>query len=109
MGSTSIQQSAAFGEIFMQQDNAGFAVLPCEFSSLNKVQIIVQDKLGRSLLTESVGVDETTTEVRLDVSKCKQGEHHAWVYFEDKVVLRNFCVEKAPKKGIFSRVAGFFS
>ena len=105
----STENEAGFGEIFLHENGSLEAVLPCVFAAPMNLQTIVQDKSGRSVLTQAYSVDETTNELRFNIKDFKQGDYHLWIYKEEKTFIRNFkIVGNAEDAGLLSKFLGMF-
>ena len=107
MGNTSAKPELNLGEITIQDDQSK-AVLPCSATQANIVQVILQDKLGKSVLTKEFPVDETTEALIFDVSDCKPGEYHAWIYIKQKVFIKHFSLEENEPQTVFGKLRSMF-
>ena len=105
MGNASNQEAIVLGDFYMRNETA---VLPCSFSISNKLQLILQDSIGRTTMTKDYNVDISTTELVLDLTGLSNGTFHAWIYIEDKVFVKPFNIEKPVEKGVLSKLLGMF-
>ena len=80
------------GEFKLSNENQGTAHIACAFVSPIKVEIIVQDQLGRAVISKSFDADESTTSLSIDISKLDSGNYHTWIYFEDQQLIRSLKV-----------------
>ncbi|MBI1227396.1 MAG: hypothetical protein GC192_19345 [Bacteroidetes bacterium] len=92
MGSRSMTEEIYIGDVQIEQN--GLAKIESSFSQAFNVQIILHDKLGRSVLTENIIVEEQSNCINFDTSNLKPGDYHAWIYIEEKVFVKHFRIEE---------------
>lgn len=107
MGNTSNEAEIIVGEV-MIDGSSSEAVLNCVFPSNHQVQLIVQDRLGKSVLTAAYSVVEFDTTLKFDVSRFKAGDYHAWIYIADKVFVRHFNLQDTEGPGLFDKLLSIF-
>ncbi len=107
MGNTSPDIQPQLGEITIAPQEVQ-AVLSCSISHSNSLQLILQDALGRSVLTKEFTVNKTTEALTFDVSSLKEGNYHAWIYIDDVVFVRQFNLEKKDEEGLVSKLLSIF-
>jgi hypothetical protein len=107
MGNTSNEAEVIIGEVVIDGSSSE-AVLNCVFPSNHQVQLIVQDRLGVSVLTAAYSVFESDTALMFDVSKFKAGDYHAWIYIADKVFVRHFKLQDTEGPGLFDKFLSIF-
>ncbi|MCF8244548.1 MAG: hypothetical protein K9J37_08300 [Saprospiraceae bacterium] len=107
MGNTSPEHQLNLGEITIDSQGAE-ALFYCTFPSAGNLQLILQDALGRSVMTEEFSADETTKGLTFDVSNLKAGSYHAWIYINDLVFVRHFNLEKKEEQGLIGRFRSMF-
>lgn len=105
MGNASSQEAFVLGDFILRNETA---VLPCSFSTASKLQLILQDGLGRTTKTRDFDVDANTTELVLDLEDCNAGTYHAWIYIEDKVFVKPFSIDNPMDKGLLDKLLGIF-
>ena len=108
MGNTSPEHQTSLGEITIDSQRAE-ALFCGTFSNSGNLQLILQDGLGRSVLTKEYSVDETTEALTFDVSNLKAGNYHAWIYIDDMVFVRQLNLEKKDEQGLITRLLSIFN
>ncbi|MBK9016905.1 MAG: hypothetical protein IPM82_24170 [Saprospiraceae bacterium] len=107
MGNTSNVPEIFLGEI-SSQNNAETAVLEIHSHQPGSIQVIVQDKLGKSVLTSNLSVEEGSEALAFDTKELKNGIHHAWIYINDKVFVRQFTLEGKAEPGLMGKFFSMF-
>jgi|GEM_PF-5776169 len=107
MGNTSNEPITLLGEVNFQKAGET-AILSFDACESCNVQIIVQDKLGRSVLSLDQFVEEGSDTLQFDTKELSNGDYHAWIYVNDKVFVRQFTVEGKAEDGLIGRMFSRF-
>ncbi len=97
------------GEFATPQTQREMAILPCVFVEEMSVECILQDNLGRTISNQSFEVDVSTINLNIDISKCKAGDYHAWIFVKDKTFVRHLKVEKTEEPNFFGQFMKLFN
>ena len=107
MGNTLHLPQIELSEISVDNGVAS-AKLSCSLSNPNTLQLILQDKQGRSVLTKDFAIGESTSELDFEVSSFEAGDYHAWLYIGNTTFVRHFKLEAHQKSGLFDKLVSMF-
>lgn len=107
MGNTSGNQETLIGQVLVneQDGNASFT-----YEGIDKIRLnlIVQDKLGRSMYNKSFELEGGPVELSFKTDSLSSGTYHAWIYIGDEVQIRTFGIKKTEEKGLISKFLSIF-
>jgi hypothetical protein len=106
MGNTSNEPITFLGEVNFQKAGET-AILSFDGCESCNVQVIVQDKLGRSVLSIDTQLD-SSGHLQFETKELSNGDYHAWIYVNDKVFVRQFTVEGKAEGGLIGRMFSRF-
>lgn len=106
MGNLSLKLELFLSVVVVREDR--IAAIACSVKDSFVIHLIVQDKLGRSVLDETIQVNENTHEILFQTTGLKPGAYHAWLYIEEKVFVKSFQISEENESGFFEKIFSKF-